>query len=188
MVLRRFVSIRGYPSKLYSDNGAQLVSANEELKRVIKDLDPQSLKQFGLTQGLQWIFSSADAPWQNGVSEALIKSIKKAIKIVIDENVMTFSELQIVCFEAANLVNEGPIGRHPTSPDDESYYAPMIFYSAVQPHEYQADRLRKQTTHGTGTNSSRKLQTISGENGQEITSQVLLYSKSGTQQKETLKR
>ena len=96
MVLRRFVSIRGYPSKLYSDNGAQPVSANEELKRVTKDLDPQSLKQFGVTQGLQWIFSSADAPWQNGVSEALIKSIKKAITIAIGENVITFSELQTV--------------------------------------------------------------------------------------------
>jgi len=34
MVLRRFVSIRGYPSKLYSENGPQLVSANEELKRI----------------------------------------------------------------------------------------------------------------------------------------------------------
>ena len=89
MVLRRFVSIRGYPSKLYSDNRARLVSANEELKRVIKDLDPQSLKQFGVTQGLQ-----------------------------------TFSELQTVCFEAANLVNERPIGRHPTSPHDESYLCP----------------------------------------------------------------
>ena len=32
MVLRRFVSIRGYPSKLFSDNGAELVSANEESK------------------------------------------------------------------------------------------------------------------------------------------------------------
>ena len=36
MVWRRFVSIRGYPSKLYSDNGPQLVSANEELKKVNK--------------------------------------------------------------------------------------------------------------------------------------------------------
>ena len=49
MVLGRFVSIRGYPSKLYSDSGAQLVSANKELKRVIKDLNPQSLKQFGVS-------------------------------------------------------------------------------------------------------------------------------------------
>ena len=76
MVLRRFVSIRGYPSKLYSDNGTQLVAANKELKKVVKDLDSKSLQQFGVTQGLKWIFSSADAPWQNGISEALIKSVK----------------------------------------------------------------------------------------------------------------
>ena len=124
MALRRFVSIRGYPSKLYSDNGAQLVAANKELKKVVKDLDSKSLQQFGVTQGLKWIFSSADAPWQNGISEALIKSVKRAITLAIGESVMTFSELQTVCFEAANLINERPIGRHPTSPDDESYLCP----------------------------------------------------------------
>ena len=37
---------------------------------------------------------------------------------------MTFSEVQIVCFEAANVINERPIGRHPTSPDDKSYLCP----------------------------------------------------------------
>ena len=124
MALRRFVSIRGYPPKLYSDNGAQLVAANKELKKVAKDLDSKSLQQFGVTQGLKWIFSSADAPWQNGISEALIKSVKRAITLAIGESVMTFSELQTVCFEAANLINERPIGRHPTSPDDESYLCP----------------------------------------------------------------
>ena len=50
------MSIRGYPSKLYSDNGAQLVAANKELTKVIKDLDSKSLQQFGVTQGLKWIF------------------------------------------------------------------------------------------------------------------------------------
>jgi len=95
MELRRFVSIRGYPSKLYSDNGAQLVVANKVLKKVIKDLDSKSLQQFGVTQGLKWIFSSADAPWQNGISE----SVKRAITLAIGESVMTFSELQTVCFE-----------------------------------------------------------------------------------------
>ena len=49
MALRRFVSIRGYPSKLYSDNGAQFVAANKELKKVVKDLDSKSLQQFGVT-------------------------------------------------------------------------------------------------------------------------------------------
>lgn len=107
--LRRFVSIRGYPSKLYSDNGSQLVAANVELRSVIQGLDQKSLKDFGVTQGLQWFFSSADAPWQNGTSEALIKSVKRAITLAIGDGTLTFSELQTVCFEAANLVNERPI-------------------------------------------------------------------------------
>ena len=38
-VLRRFVSIRGYPAKIYSDNGNQFTSASRELKKVIKNID-----------------------------------------------------------------------------------------------------------------------------------------------------
>ena len=120
MVLRRFVSIRGYPSKLYSDNGTELVAGNKELQKVVKDLDSKSHQQFGVRQGLKWIFSSADAPWQNTISKALIKSVKRAITLAIGESVMKFSELQTLCFEAANLINKRPIGSHQTSPDDES--------------------------------------------------------------------
>ena len=144
-------------------------------------MDPQSLKQFGVTQGLQWIFSSADAPWQNGVSEALIKSIKKAITIAIVDNVMTFSELQTVCFEAANLVNERPIGKHPTSPDDESY---------LYLNDVLLGRSASRVPSGpfAQTDNPRHRYEFIQKVGPEITSQVLLYSKSGTQQKETLKR
>ena len=54
MALRRFISIRGYPLKLYLDNRAQLVAANKELKKVVKVLDSRSLQQFGVMQGLKW--------------------------------------------------------------------------------------------------------------------------------------
>ena len=37
LVLRRFVSLRGYPAKLYSDNGPQLVAADKELKDITKN-------------------------------------------------------------------------------------------------------------------------------------------------------
>ena len=124
MVLRRIVSIQGYPSKLYSDNGPQLVAANEELKNVVQGWNQEELKEFGVMAGFKWDFASADAPWQNGVSEALVKSMKRAITAAISDHVMTFSELQTVCFEVANLVNERPIGRHRTSPDDGTYLCP----------------------------------------------------------------
>lgn len=62
MVLRRFVSIRGYPSKLYSDNGPQLVAANEELTNIVKGWNQEELQQFGVMEGFKWEFTPADAP------------------------------------------------------------------------------------------------------------------------------
>ena len=77
---------------------------------MVKDLDQKSLQEYGCVEVFQQVFSSADGPWQNGVSEALIKSTKRAITAAIGENILTFSELQTVCYEAANLLNERPIG------------------------------------------------------------------------------
>ena len=124
MVFRRFVSLRGYPTQLYSDNGPQLVSANNELTNITKNFNQEQLQTFGVVEGFQWKFTPADAPWQNGISEALIKTVKRALTLAIGENTLTFSELQTVCYEVANLVNERPIGRHPTSPEDGTYLSP----------------------------------------------------------------
>ena len=73
---------------------------------------------------LQWIFTPADAPWQNGVTEALIRSVKRATEFSVGENALTFSELQTILFEIANLLNERPIGRHPTSPEGGAHLCP----------------------------------------------------------------
>ena len=116
MLLRRFVSMRGYPAKLLSDNGLQLKVANKELQKVFKTWDWDELAAFGATNGLQWEIIPADAPWQNGVSEALVKSDKKTITVAIGESMLTCSELKTVCLEA--------IGRHPTMPEDGTYLCP----------------------------------------------------------------
>lgn len=38
-VMRRFASIRGWPERVYSDRGTQLVAALKELREAIKKLD-----------------------------------------------------------------------------------------------------------------------------------------------------
>ena len=124
MVLRRFLSLNGYPSKLLSDNGTQLIAASKELTAITETWDWRKIKEHGVMEGLQWIFASADAPWQNGVTEALIRSVKRAIEFSVGENALTFSELQSVLFEIANLLIERPIGRHLTSPEDGTYLCP----------------------------------------------------------------
>ena len=89
-----------------------------------KGIDKNKLKEFGAENGFDWDFSSPDAPWQNGCSEALVKSVKKAIKNTIGSQILMFSELMTVFYEVANLVNERPIGRQPKDPDDGSYLSP----------------------------------------------------------------
>ncbi|XP_071954191.1 uncharacterized protein [Antedon mediterranea] len=111
-VFRKFVSLRGYPKEVYSDAGTQLSAAAKQLK------------SFGVNHGTTWKFSTPDAPWQNGVTESLIRGIKKALSHAIGGQVLAFSELQTVMFEVANLTNERPIGKHPTDPQDGSYLSP----------------------------------------------------------------
>ena len=75
-------------------------------------------------EGFEWNFMPADAPWQNGTSESLIRLVKRSLKVAIGESILTFSELQTVLFEVANLIYERPIGRHLRSPEDGSYLCP----------------------------------------------------------------
>ena len=63
---------------IFSDCGSQLVAADKELKAVIRGLDENQLREFGAEQGLEWKFTAADAPWQNGCSESLVKSVRRA--------------------------------------------------------------------------------------------------------------
>ena len=112
-VMRRFVSIHGYPKKIRSDAGSQLVATSKEIK------------EFGRNHGMHWEFTkSADAPWENGCSEALIKSVKRCLTGAIGSSVMTFSELQTVLFEVGNLINQRPIGTKSNDPNDGTYLCP----------------------------------------------------------------
>ena len=125
MVLRRFVSLRGYPRKMISDAGTQLVAAGKELKAIVHSWEWDNIKKFGKQEGMDWeTTKSADAPWENWCSEALIKSTKICMESAIGTSVMTFSELQTVLFEVGNLLNERPIGTKNCDPVEGTYLCP----------------------------------------------------------------
>ena len=124
VTIRRFVSCCGWPKFFHSDQGSQLVAASNELKRAIEAIDKQRLVDLGIRHESEWKFSPPDAPWVNGATEALVKSVKKAISATIGDQILTFSELQTVMFEASQLVNQRPIGKHPSDPTEGSYLCP----------------------------------------------------------------
>ena len=96
--LTRFISIRGCPSRITSDKGSQLQAASEDLQR------------WASRNKIRWNTVPAEGQHQNGLSESLIKSIKRTLSHVAGNTRLTFSGLQTVFFQVATLINARPIG------------------------------------------------------------------------------
>ena len=122
--LCRFFAIRGQPTLMISDNGTQLVGAERELREMIQGWNKQELKEFSAEKGMEWKFVTPAAPHHNRCAEAMVKTAKRALKTAIGEQILTPFELYTCLLEAANLMNQRPIGRIPNDPDDGSFLCP----------------------------------------------------------------
>lgn len=123
-VLRRFFAYRGYPKMMLSDNGLQMVGAENELKAMIEGWDKNKLKEYCADRGITWQFTTPLAPHQNGCSESMVKSCKLALKKAIGDTLLTPFELYTCLLEVANLLNQRPIGKLSQDPDDGAYLCP----------------------------------------------------------------
>ena len=56
--LRRFVSIRGCPAEIYSDQGSQLVAASKEIADLVAEWDWSIVYNWSATQGIKWGIST----------------------------------------------------------------------------------------------------------------------------------
>ena len=150
LALKRFTAIRGYPGTIRSDRGSQLISASKELKEVIENgLDWKTIYQFGEHKQVKWLVNkSADAPWENGCSESLIKSVKRCLNQSVGTSVLTFAELQTALFEISSLLNDRPIGTKTTDPDEGAYLCP---------NDLLLGGTNSSVPHGTWDNSSNSL-------------------------------
>ena len=98
---------------------------DKEMKELLRELDWRKIGRSGVEWGMEREFSkSADAPWENGLSEALVKLVKKNLKRMVGTHLLTFGELLTVFYEIANLLNERPIGIPPSDPEEGTYLCP----------------------------------------------------------------
>ena len=108
--LRRFVSIRGCPGEIQSDQGSQLIAAAKDIARLVEKWDWKPIHEWAANNKIKWTLAPAEGQHQNGLSESLIKITKRSIEHQIMNNVLTFSQLQMVLFEVANIMNSRPLG------------------------------------------------------------------------------
>ena len=93
--LLRFSSRQGLPTTIYSDNARTFTAADKELKALLQGLEWERIGNSSSTHGVEWKYSFAEAPWTNGLTERMIKTVKRSLKIMLGNARLTFLNLRL---------------------------------------------------------------------------------------------
>ena len=127
MVLRCFVSRRGPPTEIFSDNGTNFRGADKELTQHLNQLDQERVNRFLLQTYTKWNFIPPHAPHFGGAWESLVKSVKRSLKAVLKEQVVQESVLRTTLIEVESVINSRPLTYNSADPDDFTALTPNHF-------------------------------------------------------------
>ena len=94
--LSRFISRRGCPSTVLSDNGTNFTA--------------EQTQHYASNKFIRWKFNIEGAPWFGGMWERLVSSVKTCIKKAVGVKRITYIELQTLIYEIEQILNNRPLG------------------------------------------------------------------------------
>ena len=111
--LDNFISRRGYPQNVYSDNGSNFVGANKELKELYQVFQSEThrncLQNFVSVRNIQWHFNPPLAPNHGGLWEAAVKTFKHHLKRVMKNFSFTQKEFENLTTKIESILNYRPL-------------------------------------------------------------------------------
>ena len=137
--LQRFHSF--YPSvkRLHSDQGTNLVGANNLLQSMLAEWKnaPESVV-YPRPVGIEWIFIPPHAPHQGGSWERLVGVVKKTIGGMSSSGLSSgdiqYERFRTIVQVAAGIVNRRPLTRFSSDPQDLRPLTPAHFLNPAMSH------------------------------------------------------
>lgn len=131
-VLKRFVSRRGVPSRLYSDCGTNFVGArahlNKELRLLLSShFNDDSVREFWLSNKIEFFTITPSAPHQGGLWERAVGSAKFHLKRVMGSSILLLSSFITLSTQIEGILNSRPLTPLSSEPEDYSALTPAHF-------------------------------------------------------------
>ncbi|KYN50043.1 hypothetical protein ALC62_00070, partial [Cyphomyrmex costatus] len=130
-VLKRFISRRGRPAEIYSDNGLNFVGAKRKLDELYElfnnDITKRKIIEFTTMERIRWHFIPPRSPHMGGLWEAAIKSTKFHLKRIIGEASLRYDELYTLLVQIEAVLNSRPLTPMSNDPQDLNVLTPAHF-------------------------------------------------------------
>ncbi|XP_066261359.1 uncharacterized protein [Euwallacea similis] len=120
LALKRFISRRGKPTLIYSDNGTNFKAAQSELSNFGTFLQKTQgdIVNAMTNESIEWRFIPPSSPHFGGLWEAGVKSSKYHLKRILGAQVLTFEELYSLLTQVEAVLNSRPLSPLSTDPID----------------------------------------------------------------------
>ncbi|XP_066590771.1 uncharacterized protein [Prorops nasuta] len=128
--LTRFISRRGKPVVMYSDNGLNFQGADAELKRAYRcSLEAARAQNTDSISKIEWKFIPVATPHWGGLWESAVKSMKHHLKRSLGVFVPNFEEMATLLTKIEACLNSRPISRLHDDPESLDVLTPGHFLS-----------------------------------------------------------
>ena len=127
--LRRFISRRGIPLEIHSDNATTFVGAARHLKDLKTFLTTHNnyVVNFATDLNINWHFIPPNGPHFGGLWEAGIKSVKTAIQTSLKNTKFTYEHYLTYLLQIEACLNSRPLTLESTDPNEPRALTPGHF-------------------------------------------------------------
>ncbi|XP_053968485.1 uncharacterized protein LOC128869910 [Anastrepha ludens] len=107
MAIRNFISRRGYPREIFSDNGTNFKASEKIISESLKNIDLNGIASS--FDRVKWRFNPPSAPHMGGAWERLVRSVKTVLYEILPSTSFSDESLRSALNEVEFILNARPL-------------------------------------------------------------------------------